>query len=179
MAEPRAGGRRRLQSWSSSASGGPKLRAEDNQGLEAQLVGVSKKADGFNHMVLDNMMIFDADKITTPAGQKIGGVAEDPEARFCQDGRAGVPARQIIRMHCAGAGMFACPRPHLKLRVLTNSTLFVLASLDGLSDAALVFLVSVGLSLIFGVLRIVNVAHGSLYAFGAYLGGDAQPAGDA
>lgn len=56
-----------------------------------------------------------------------------------------------------------------KLRVLMNSTLFVLASLDGLSYAALVFLVSVGLSLIFGVLRIVNVAHGSLYAFGAYL----------
>jgi branched-chain amino acid transport system permease protein len=50
-----------------------------------------------------------------------------------------------------------------------NTTLFVLASLDGLSYAALVFLVSVGLSLIFGVLRIVNVAHGSLYAFGAYL----------
>ena len=56
-----------------------------------------------------------------------------------------------------------------KLRVLMNSTLFVLASLDGLSYAALVFLVSVGLSLIFGVLRVVNVAHGSLYAFGAYL----------
>src|SRR6187402_2487488 len=50
-----------------------------------------------------------------------------------------------------------------------NSTLVVLASLDGLAYAALVFLVSVGLSLIFGVLRIVNVAHGSLYAFGAYL----------
>src|SRR4029079_12316596 len=50
-----------------------------------------------------------------------------------------------------------------------NSTLFVLDSLDGLAYAALVFLVSVGLSLIFGVLRIVNVAHGSLYAFGAYL----------
>jgi branched-chain amino acid transport system permease protein len=50
-----------------------------------------------------------------------------------------------------------------------NSTLIVLASLDGLAYAALVFLVSVGLSLIFGVLRIVNVAHGSLYAFGAYM----------
>ncbi|OQW58637.1 MAG: ABC transporter permease [Proteobacteria bacterium SG_bin9] len=50
-----------------------------------------------------------------------------------------------------------------------NSTLVVLASLDGLAYAALVFLVSVGLSLIFGVLRVVNVAHGSLYAFGAYL----------
>lgn len=47
-----------------------KLRPEDNQGLEAQLVGVSKKADGFDHMVLDNMMIFDAATITTPAGKK-------------------------------------------------------------------------------------------------------------
>jgi branched-chain amino acid transport system permease protein len=50
-----------------------------------------------------------------------------------------------------------------------DSTLAVLAILDGVSYAALVFLVSVGLSLIFGVLRVVNVAHGSLYAFGAYL----------
>ena len=50
-----------------------------------------------------------------------------------------------------------------------NSTLAILAVLDGISYAALVFLVSVGLSLIFGVLRVVNVAHGSLYAFGAYL----------
>jgi branched-chain amino acid transport system permease protein len=50
-----------------------------------------------------------------------------------------------------------------------DSTIAVLAVLDGLSYAALVFLVSVGLSLIFGVLRIVNVAHGSLYAYGAYV----------
>ncbi|MGL4324469.1 MAG: branched-chain amino acid ABC transporter permease [Beijerinckiaceae bacterium] len=50
-----------------------------------------------------------------------------------------------------------------------NSTILVLATLDGLSYAALVFLVSVGLSLIFGVLRVVNVAHGSLYAYGAYM----------
>ena len=50
-----------------------------------------------------------------------------------------------------------------------NSTLAVLATLDGISYAALIFLVSVGLSLIFGVLRVVNVAHGSLYAFGAYM----------
>src|ERR1700730_16758530 len=50
-----------------------------------------------------------------------------------------------------------------------NSTLATLAVLDGISYAALVFLVSVGLSLIFGVLRVLNVAHGSLYAYGAYL----------
>ncbi|MBL8589322.1 MAG: branched-chain amino acid ABC transporter permease [Methylobacteriaceae bacterium] len=50
-----------------------------------------------------------------------------------------------------------------------DSTLAILAILDGVSYAALVFLVSVGLSLVFGVLRIVNVAHGSLYAYGAYV----------
>lgn len=49
-----------------------------------------------------------------------------------------------------------------------NLDVAVLAALDGISYAALVFLVSVGLSLIFGVMRIVNVAHGSLYAYGAY-----------
>jgi branched-chain amino acid transport system permease protein len=49
-----------------------------------------------------------------------------------------------------------------------NSLLLGLALLDGLSYAALVFMVAVGLNLVFGVLRIVNVAHGSLYAIGAY-----------
>lgn len=40
---------------------------------------------------------------------------------------------------------------------------------DGLIFAAVLFLLSVGLTLIFGVLRILNVAHGSVYALGAYL----------
>ncbi|SEO17435.1 branched-chain amino acid ABC transporter permease [Palleronia pelagia] len=48
-------------------------------------------------------------------------------------------------------------------------TIVLLAIFDGLSYAALVFMVAVGLTLIFGVLRILNVAHGSLYAIGAYL----------
>ena len=49
-----------------------------------------------------------------------------------------------------------------------NGLLLGLAALDGLSYAALVFMVAVGLNLVFGVLRIVNVAHGSLFAIGAY-----------
>lgn len=43
-----------------------------------------------------------------------------------------------------------------------------LALLDGLAYASLIFLVAVGLTLIFGVLGILNIAHGSLYAIGAY-----------
>lgn len=49
-----------------------------------------------------------------------------------------------------------------------NSSMFVLALLDGVTQAALLALVALGLTLIFGVMRIVNVAHGSFYAFGGY-----------
>lgn len=45
----------------------------------------------------------------------------------------------------------------------------VLALLDGIAYASLLFLVAVGLTLIFGVLGILNIAHGSLYAIGAYV----------
>jgi branched-chain amino acid transport system permease protein len=45
----------------------------------------------------------------------------------------------------------------------------VSATIDGLTSGATVFLVAVGLSLIFGVLKVLNVAHGSFYAIGAFL----------
>ena len=41
--------------------------------------------------------------------------------------------------------------------------------LTGLADAASLFLVASGLSIIFGVTRIVNFAHGAFYMLGAYL----------
>jgi branched-chain amino acid transport system substrate-binding protein len=44
------------------------LRPEDNQGLEAQLVGVTKSVPGYDFKLLDNMMIFDPKVITNPAG---------------------------------------------------------------------------------------------------------------
>ncbi|MBO6551198.1 MAG: branched-chain amino acid ABC transporter permease [Rhizobiales bacterium] len=40
--------------------------------------------------------------------------------------------------------------------------------LDGLGFAAWLFLASVGLTLIYGVMRILNIAHGGFYALGAY-----------
>ena len=45
---------------------------------------------------------------------------------------------------------------------------FVIQLLNGLAAASSLFLVSAGLSLIFGVTRIVNFAHGSLYMLGLY-----------
>ena len=41
--------------------------------------------------------------------------------------------------------------------------------IDGLIYSSWIFIVAVGLSLIFGVLGILNIAHGGLYAFGAYV----------
>ena len=48
--------------------------------------------------------------------------------------------------------------------------LFLAQILTGLANASSLFLVACGLSLIFGVTRIVNFAHGSLYMLGAYVG---------
>jgi branched-chain amino acid transport system permease protein len=45
---------------------------------------------------------------------------------------------------------------------------YIVQFLTGLSDASALFLVACGLSLIFGVSRIVNLAHGSFYMVGAY-----------
>lgn len=45
---------------------------------------------------------------------------------------------------------------------------FFIQLLNGLANASSLFMVAVGLSLIFGVTRIVNFAHGSLYMLGLY-----------
>ncbi|HEY9056705.1 MAG TPA: branched-chain amino acid ABC transporter permease [Aurantimonas sp.] len=47
--------------------------------------------------------------------------------------------------------------------------------LDGLIYASWLFIVALGLTLVFGVLRILNFAHGGLYALGAYAAAVAVP----
>ena len=50
-----------------------------------------------------------------------------------------------------------------------SSSAVLLQFLNGLAGASSLFLVAAGLSLIFGVTRIVNFAHGSLYMLGMYV----------
>ena len=54
--------------------------------------------------------------------------------------------------------------------------LFLLTFLNGLTLASLYFLVASGFSLVFGLMRNVNLAHGSLYLLGAYIGYEAAAA---
>lgn len=49
-------------------------------------------------------------------------------------------------------------------------TVAVVILLDGVLYAAVLFLVAAGLTLVYGVMRILNIAHGSFYALGAYAG---------
>jgi branched-chain amino acid transport system permease protein len=53
---------------------------------------------------------------------------------------------------------------------LSDARLFVLTTLDGLTSASLFFLVASGFTLIFGLLRVTNLAHGSFYLAGGYIG---------
>jgi branched-chain amino acid transport system permease protein len=46
---------------------------------------------------------------------------------------------------------------------------FVTILIDGISYAAWLFLTSIGLTLVFGVLRLLNIAHGGFYSVGAYI----------
>ncbi len=54
--------------------------------------------------------------------------------------------------------------------IADNSSLFFKTLLNGLTLASLYFLVASGFTLVFGLMRNVNLAHGSLYLFGAYVG---------
>ncbi len=46
---------------------------------------------------------------------------------------------------------------------------FVLVTMNGLTLAGLLFVVASGFTLVFGVMRVVNMAHGSFYLLGGYI----------
>jgi branched-chain amino acid transport system permease protein len=51
-----------------------------------------------------------------------------------------------------------------------NAPLYLKTLLNGLTLASLYFIVASGFTLVFGLMRNVNLAHGSLYLLGAYVG---------
>ena len=53
---------------------------------------------------------------------------------------------------------------------MSTLAFFLNQGVNALSQAALLFFLGVGLTLIFGIMRIVNFAHGALYMLGAFIG---------
>jgi branched-chain amino acid transport system permease protein len=54
--------------------------------------------------------------------------------------------------------------------MVDNTRLYFLTLLNGLTLASLYFIVASGFTLVFGLMRNVNLAHGSLYLLGGYVG---------
>lgn len=54
--------------------------------------------------------------------------------------------------------------------MITDTGFWTIQFLNGLQFSMLLFLLSVGLTVIFGLMNFVNLAHGSLYALGAFVG---------
>jgi branched-chain amino acid transport system permease protein len=50
-----------------------------------------------------------------------------------------------------------------------SSQYYIFMLINGLSQGMLLFIIASGLSLVFGVLRVINFAHGSLYMIGAFV----------
>lgn len=53
---------------------------------------------------------------------------------------------------------------------MTDSGFWILQFMNALQYSMLLFLLSIGLTVIFGLLHFVNLAHGALYMLGAYIG---------
>src|SRR5258707_10215510 len=53
---------------------------------------------------------------------------------------------------------------------MSTLALLLTQTVNALSQSALLFFLGVGLTLIFGIMRIVNFAHGALYMLGAFVG---------
>ena len=100
------------------------------------------------------------------ATQSVGAVAESPRAR-----------RRRLRNRVVGVVIAVPVLAFVVWALSANSKLFLITLLNGLTLAALYFLVASGFTLVFGLMRNVNLAHGSLYLLGGYAGwmvGDAS-----
>jgi branched-chain amino acid transport system permease protein len=93
-----------------------------------------------------------------------GGADETPSADAARFGRGTWTPRRI-----AVALLAAVFVVWLIVKATEDLQQFAVVSLNGITLAALFFLVASGFTLIFGLMRVVNMAHGSLYLLGGYL----------
>jgi branched-chain amino acid transport system permease protein len=88
-------------------------------------------------------------------------LAEAPEATASPT--AWTPGRVVLTAIAVAAVGF------LVVKAADDLRQFTVVTLNGITLAALYFVVASGFTLIFGLMRVVNMAHGSLYLLGGYL----------
>jgi branched-chain amino acid transport system permease protein len=102
-----------------------------------------------------------------------GGEVRDPGDGSAQAAAGGVetPARRRrwTWKRIAAVVVAVVVIVFLILKAADDPRRFVIVTLNGITLAALYFVVASGFTLIFGLMRVVNMAHGSLYLLGGYL----------
>jgi branched-chain amino acid transport system permease protein len=88
-------------------------------------------------------------------------------------GRRPVAALIIAAAILVAVWLVLAPWPAELEDLFGRKRLFINALFNGITLGGLYFLVASGFTLIFGLMRNVNLAHGSLYLFGGYVGYDA------
>ena len=81
-----------------------------------------------------------------------------------------VAALAILMLVVALAWLIIAPWPPGLEQTFGRKRVFLNAVLSGITLGALYFLVASGFTLVFGLMRNVNLAHGSLYLLGGYIG---------
>ena len=89
------------------------------------------------------------------------GVAAPGES--AHTARRWTPQRVVLAAVAAAVVIF------LVVKAADDLRQFTIVTLNGVTLAALYFVVASGFTLIFGLMRVVNMAHGSLYLLGGYL----------
>lgn len=97
-----------------------------------------------------------------------GAAGNEAPARWI--GRHPIAALILAIAVVVGLWLVLAPWPAGFEEVFGRKRLFINALFNGITLGALYFLVAAGFTLIFGLMRNVNLAHGSLYLFGGYMG---------
>jgi branched-chain amino acid transport system permease protein len=84
-----------------------------------------------------------------------------------------LPALVVTVVVIFALWLILAPWPAGFEEVFGKKRLFINALFNGITLGGLYFLVATGFTLIFGLMRNVNLAHGSLYLFGGYMGYEA------
>ncbi len=95
--------------------------------------------------------------------ESAGPASTIPEAEL-PPGEAGWSAQRVTLTAIAALVVI-----WLVVKAADDPRKFAVVTLNGLTLAALFFVVASGFTLIFGLMRVVNMAHGSLYLLGGYL----------
>jgi branched-chain amino acid transport system permease protein len=108
----------------------------------------------------------------TPLDPAAGGVTDARGATAAEEAvearPAGAPRRWTVTRIALGL-LAAVVVLWLVVKASEDLRQFAVVSLNGITLAALFFVVASGFTLIFGLMRVVNMAHGSLYLLGGYL----------